>query len=167
MSAECPPCDGDGMDSSLPPEVARQVNDLCRQIHELRDPIPDLAQRLSASVAALDGLSTISASSTSRCQAWQTHLERAVDELDSLTTTARSALQDAGHLLGDLSSLIEADERRRAEERAAEARRRQLDEEVDRLAAAEDAEAEATRRERLETEARERLALTTTGADHG
>lgn len=81
----------------------------------------------------------------------------AVQALDEFTTATRADLEAVATLLGDLEQRVGADERRRAEESVASARRRQLDVEVDRLAAAEDAQVAAERRQRLEDQARERL----------
>lgn len=113
-------------------------------------------------LALYDALSPTwrTASTSEQIRARLDQIAAARTELDQFTTGAREALDAAASFLGELEGLVGDDERRRAERGVAEARRRQLDAEVDRLAAAEDAQAERDRRARLEAQAAERLGAT-------
>lgn len=141
-----------------PAELAAEAFRITRRVHELRHPIADQAARFAKAVDGLVGLSDQTTVTSAKCEAWRARIATALEQLDELTITARPALEEAADVLGDLAALVQADERRRAEIAEVEARRRKIDAEVQRLADAEDAAEQATRRERLEQTARDRLA---------
>lgn len=153
--------------TARPKDLAAEALRITRQVHELRRPIGDQDRRITDAVDLFDHLAPFSTETSKQCTMWCGRVPAAMDELDRFTATARPALEEAGRLLGDLTALVAADERRRADDVVAEARRRRLDAEVQRLADGEEAAEQAARRERLEQQAREELADTTGAASNG
>jgi hypothetical protein len=140
-------------------ELAAEAHRISRRVHELRHPIRGQVERLVAVLNVLDTLAASNTTTSTACVAWSARIDAAMSQLGELTATARPALEEAAVLLGDLTALVEAEERRRAVDVTEAARRRRIDDEVQRLADEEDAAEQAARRERLEQTARERLAV--------
>jgi small-conductance mechanosensitive channel len=135
---------------------AKQLR-ITRDVHAVRASLPDQLHRLAQSLEQLEGMSVRSTDTSTKCERWQARVAEAQRRLEEFVTTARPALDTATDRLQQLTTLVEADERRRAGEAAEKARRRKLDNEVQRLADEEDAAEQAARRSRLEEQARSKL----------
>lgn len=150
----------------LAPDVQAEVQRITRDVQALAGAHTQLRGTGHAAGAALavELHQVLTASyhvlaSAEQIERHRARIEDAQRALDDFTSSARQSLLEAGSLLGDIERLVGDDERRRAEEAAAESQRRRLDAEVDRLVAAEEAQAEQNRRRRLEDRARERLSV--------
>lgn len=140
------------------PELTDAAIERTRTVQVALAEIRQLAPRFATAVEHVGTVAYYSVCDGPNLAAWESRLTEAADLLDELTSTAGTALTQAGAALSSLRDLIEADEDRRAAEAAAQARRARFEAEVQRLAAEEDDREATARRERLEAEAERRLA---------